>query len=335
VQPTHLDARAPLPRPLAATAVFKLQGDASGSRMSAGVEGTIGDLTVRTDARLQGSHLAAHVEIPHATAEAVASLVPVRPPPTIPLRVPVSAVIDAEGDLPDIDFKTRLTLENSGSLSVDGKIGLRSSFTLDAGLKVDAVDPRAILDVASATPLSATGHVHLEAGKDVRIDAEATTEPFALAGNPVPRVNVKAVLADGVWKAAATVDEPGAPVHGTFTFDPAARDLGFDVEGKVPSLRGVARLKLPVDGSATVSVKGSLRDGTLDAAVTARAGGVHAETGAVALESGGVDARVKGKLDALEVDATIVGSGVQAGFYSWQDVTAHVRGPVQAPRIDA
>ena len=131
------------------------------------------------------------------------------------------------------------------------------------------------------------------------------------------------------------VDEPGAPVHGTFTFDPREKDLGFDVETHVASLRALKRVPLPVAGSASVKVNGSLRAGKLDARVSARAGGIHAAPGAVALESGGVDAHVTGHLDALQVDATASGSGLQAGFYAWEGVTAHVRGPLLGPRVDA
>jgi translocation and assembly module TamB len=337
VEPSHLDVRAPLPQPLAGSAVFKLHGDAGGggTKIEGGFEGRIGGLDVLTDAKLIGTRLTARVEIPHATAEAIASLVPLTPPPAIPLRRPVSALIEAEGDLPDIAFKTKLAFDGGGSVSADGKVALRSPFTLDVGVKVSDVDPRVALDVPSATPVGAVAHVYLEAGTDLRIDAEASTQPFFLAGNPIPAVDVKATLAHGLWSAAATVDEQGAPVHGTFTFDPKAKNLGFAVEARVASLRGLKRVPLPVDGNATVKVTGSLRDGSLDARVTARAGGIRAAPGAVALESGGVDGHLTGPLGALQVDASVWGSGLQAGFYAWEGVKAHIRGPLLAPRVDA
>jgi translocation and assembly module TamB len=136
-----------------------------------------------------------------------------------------------------------------------------------------------------------------------------------------------------VWHGTATVDEIGAPLAASFSFDPQV-GLGFDVSAKVPSLRGIPRLQLPVDGGGTVAVVGTLRDGALDARVKAHVDGLRAP-GAVALATGGLDGRVHGPLAALEVDATVSGNGLRAGDYAWDKVLAHVRGPVLAPHVDA
>ena len=115
-------------------------------------------------------------------------------------------------------------------------MALRSPLTLDVGITVSDLDPRAVLDVPSATPASAKAHVWIEAGSGgrLKIDADAQTQPFAVAGNAVPAVDAKASLADGQWKGAVKVDEPGAPLHATFGFDPAADDLSFEAEATVP-----------------------------------------------------------------------------------------------------
>jgi translocation and assembly module TamB len=261
------------------------------------------------------------------------------PPPSIPLRVPVSAVIEAEGELPEIEFKTRFDFEGGGWATADGSVALHAPPVIEVGLTVHEVNPQVIADVRSATPLNAKAHARIELGSalDMKIDADATTEPFMIAGNPIPAVDAKAALDRGVLKGALKVDEAGAPLHGTFSFDMRNKKLGFEAETRVADLRGIRRVKVPVDGSATVKVKGTLEGRALDARVSAHLDGIRA-SGGVALAGGAIEARVKGPVDApgaLGVDATVSGSGLQAGYLSWERVSAHAAGPLFAPEVDA
>ncbi len=332
VEPSHLDVRAPLPSAAAGTATFRLRG-APGEdvRLEADFDGAVGALDAHATARMQGAHLAGKITIPHATGASITALLPGNPP--IPLRVPVAAVIDADGTLPEIGFTTAISFADGGTIDATGKVALRSPVTVDAALLVHRVDPRVVLDVPSATPFDAKGHLLVEAGEDTVIEAGATTDAFTLAGNLIPGVVARAHFAQGVWTGSADVAEVGAPMKGTFSF--SARDgLRFAVEAGVASLRAVRRLGLPMDGGGTVEVEGGLLHGVLDAQVKARADGVRGP-GSVALASGGVDGRVQGPLDALQVDATAWGSGLHASYYSWEKVLAHVRGPLMAPRVDA
>jgi len=333
VQPSHADLRAPLPNPLAGAVTYRLRG-APGQElvMEGGFDGKVGELDVHASGTLSGSRVTGRVEVPHALRGAIASLLPGAPPP-IPLRVPVSALIEAEGALPEVAFKTTLSFEDGGTIHAEGTLAARIPLTVDVGVIVHGVDPRVVLDVPSATPIDASGHVFVEVGADTRIDADATTAPFVLAGNTIPKVVASARFAHGVWSATAKVDEIGAPLAATVAVD-AQGGVDFDVTAKVASLRAVPRLALPVDGSGTVDVKGTLRDGVLDAHVKARAEGVRAP-GSVALTSAGVDARVHGPLAALQVDATVSGKGLRASSYAWDTALIHVRGPLLAPRVDA
>jgi translocation and assembly module TamB len=337
LDPATVAARAPLPQPLGGNLTYHLTMGPQGSpQMNAAFDGRFGDVDVHTTAQLSGTHVAAHVEVPRVTAAAIASFVPGNPP-TIPLRVPVSAVVDAEGDIPEIVFRTKLSFEGTGWASADGTLVLKAPLTVDVGVAIHDVDPRVALDLPSATPVSADAHVWIEAGASPRVDATATTKPFMLAGNVIPAASATVTLAKGRWLGAFQVSEIGAPLHGTFTADPATQDVAFEVDTTVASLRKIARVAIPVDGGGSVKVKGTLDHGKIDARVSARVSGIRAP-GAVALESAGVDARFTGPIDkptALNVDATVWGSGLQAGFYSYEKVTAHATGPLLSPHVEA
>ena len=332
VGPHRLVTRAPVPKPLEGQISLRLDSNGDTLGVVSGFDGTFGGVELHAHAEMHGNHVAARLEVPHVTAEEITSFLP-PPPPQIPLRVPVGVVVVAEGDLPEIGFTTTVTLEGSGSVGAEGTFSLRDPMTLDTNLTVSALDPRAILELPSATPLDAAGHVHLTLGPDLKIDAAVTTKPFELGGNVIPGLDAKAALAEGAWKGSAHVDEKGAPLDATFGFSPK-EGVTFDVDARVASLRAVSRLRLPpaVDGAARVKVKGSLRDGVLDARVAGTFGGVRAP-GDVALASGGIEAHVNGPLAALEVDASVRGSNLKAGKYAFDSATVHARGPVLAPRV--
>jgi translocation and assembly module TamB len=180
--------------------------------------------------------------------------------------------------------------------------------------------------------VDAKGKVAITVGKTTKIEAEATTQPFELANNVIPGVDAKATLDDGVWSGSADVNEAGVPAHATFSVDPKA-GVRFDVSARAASLRGIRRVPLPVDGAADVRVTGGLKDGVLDAKVSGNVGRVRAN-GGVERDDGHVEARVRGPLAKLDVDATVTGKGVRAGSYAWETITAHASGPVTAPRVE-
>ena len=332
----HLVARAPVPRPLEADVSYRLEVGKDGLKMDSGIDGTFGGVEVHVKgASMHGDHVHARVEVPRVTGEQIAGLIPATPPPKIPLRVPVGVVVEADGDLPRIGFKTTVSPEGGGSVETKGQFDVASPQTLDAEITISKFDPRVILEVPSAAPLDAHGHVHLALGAEPKIDADVSTQPFALSGQPIPGVDAKASLVNGTWSGKASVHEKGAPVDASFTFAPKD-GLHFDVDARVASLRAVSRLKLPpgVEASARVRVKGSLRDGKLDASVSGNYGGVQAP-GQVEVGGGTIEGSVRGPLKALEVDATVKAQDVRAGKYAWSDATVHAHGPVTAPKISA
>lgn len=332
VLPARVEVRAPVPQPLVGEVVYDMHIPpalpAPGPmRLTAGFDGRVGELEVHTRAAMDGNHVSAQTEVPRATAEAIAALIPGKP--AIPLRVPIALTAEADGDLPEIRIDAKVAFEGGGALDTRCALTVAAPLRLDAGFTVDGVDPRVVLAVPSATPLRAKGRVRLELGSETAIEASVDTEPLEIAGQVVPSVEAHAALAHGEWSGGVSVDELGAPTTGSFSFDRAGL-LRFQVESRAASLRAVPRLRAPVDGRVRVKIGGSLRGGELDATVAGSFSELRAP-GEVAVGSGDVRAHVHGPIAALEVDASVRGAGVRAQGYSWERAEVHVKGPLAGP----
>lgn len=339
IGPSRLDARAPVPQPLAGDLGFHLRvppskGAEPGGppRLEASFDGRLGEIDLRLGASMEGPHVAAKVEVPRATPAAISAFLPDKST-KLPLTRPASATVLAEGDLPELGLDAKVDFEGGGGVDAKGKLSIAAPTTLDLAFVIRALDPRVALPVAEATPLDAKGRVKIGLGADVTIDASVTTKPLSLAGQPIPAVEAEAALAKGAWRGSAKVDEPGAPTTATFSFNPA-EGLAFDAEAHASSLRGISRLQLPVDGSARVKVTGTLKGDALDAKVSGRVDGIRAP-GEVALEDGAVEARVRGPVTAPTIEATVTGSGLRAGRYAYDRVQAHASGPIAKLSLDA
>jgi translocation and assembly module TamB len=328
-QKLHIDARAPLPLPLTATTSLHMKL-AEVMEIAGAIDGKVGDIDLHVEGKLDGQHVTARVDVPHATPAAIAAFLPKGT--TLPLHATLSETLEVEGDLPDLKVKSRLAVDGGGDITVDGKVHAAAPVHIEADAVVAKVDPRVALDLPSATPINAKAHGELDAGGALKIKATATTEPFQLGPNLVPGVDAEAKLEDGVWTATAHVHETGAPATASVTFD--KEGLRFEASVDVPSIHAYPRVKLPVTGAAQVQVAGVFRDGVLDAKVRGRYSGVTAP-GGVSVDGGTIEGHVTGPVDALEVDAAVAARGVRASDYAWQTVRVTARGPVMAPRVDA
>jgi translocation and assembly module TamB len=333
IAPVRLEATAPVPQPLVGDITFALRvppskhgAEGLPPHLQAGFEGKLGELDVRLDASMAGQHVEARVEVPRATPEVIATLVP-NASKKLPPFAPVSLVAVAEGDLPHLDVDVRLDSEMGGSVEVGGKVTAAKPLRVDLGFSVNSLDPRVAVDVPDATPLDASGHVKLSLGDELAIEADAETRAFSIARTPIPGVKARAKLAKGKWSGSAEVDEPGAPTTATFTFD-EKKTLRFEVKSDVGSLAAVKRLAgAPLDGAAQVTVKGTLKDSTLDATVEGRVDGLHASSAEI--DHATIDARVEGPLDKLVLrDATVRGSGVRAANHAYDSVSVDASGPL-------
>lgn len=333
VESAQLDGHRPVPQPVSGVTTYRLRVGPGGAQMEATFDGYIGDLESHLAAKLDGKHVSATIDVPRATAEAIAGFFPA-PKPDLLIRVPAAVRVEADGDLPEIAIHDLITFEDHrGAVSIDGRLVVDSKLRVDVAFKVHDLDPRVLLDEPSATPLQAAGRVWIEGVPPRRIMADVTTEPFAIRGIRIPAVDAHAALLDGgVVQGNATVHEVGAPTAAAFWF---SRDEGlrFDVETRAASLAAIARLRAPVDGAASVRVTGTLQGGTVEAKVQGRFGAIQAP-GGVALEDGGITGRVHGPVASPQVDAAVWGKGMRAGGYAWETVNVRAFGPALAPRVE-
>jgi translocation and assembly module TamB len=342
VGPTRTRLRAPLPIDLVGDVTFGLRRMEPElvSRMTLGFEGTLGELALRTTGALAGAHLVARVDVPLATARTIASLLPA-PPPRIPLRVPVSALIDVEGDLPALAFRSELAFDGGGSASADGTLDIRAPFAMNLALRLRSLPAQIILGLPATAPISGIsgeGHVSIRAGPTLRMDVGLATRPFAVGGVTIPALEARAASSpEGDWSGSADAAEPGMPIHATFTANPRTTDADVTLDATISSLRKLQRVRLPIDGGATLTVTGSLRAGALRVVARGTLSNLRSASAALALASGVLDGRLDGRLDApsaLQVDLTARVRGLHTGFRSWETGTLRAHGAIVAPRLE-
>jgi translocation and assembly module TamB len=325
VDPTQVQASTPLPGRIAGSLTFQLQrtGPGDGLVMAATFTGKVGDVGTHASARLHGARLEGAIAIPHATPQEVASLLP----EARALRAAGSLAIVAEGELPDLHFDTGVVFDGGGEIDASGTLATRAPLNLDAAVTVRGVDPRVVLDLHAATPVSAAGHLHVADGT---VDADARTASFSLSGHLIPGVDARARREDGAWSGTAGVHEVGAPAQVSFSYDPRGA-LDVEVDAEVASFRAVPRLAIPIDGSGHVHGEGSWRGGNLAARVTARVRDLRAP--GAALTRGTVALRLSGQPGSIQILASVQGEGVRTGLSTWERVSAETRGPLLTPRF--
>ncbi|HTN88764.1 MAG TPA: hypothetical protein VL242_34030, partial [Sorangium sp.] len=171
-------------------------------------------------------------------------------------------------------------------------------------------------------------------GDELRLVAEARTEPTALLGQPVPAADVHLVLDRGELHARAHLHEPGAPIDAEISLLPGGQGVRFAATADVAAIAAAPRLAGPVDGAGRVRVAGTWRDGALDARVEGAFAGLRVGPD-VGLASAHLAGRVSGPLDALALDASLSGQEALAGGQTFDEVTARVTGPLASPQLRA
>ena len=342
VGPAALEARAPVPRPLAGDVGFHLRVPPSrgatpaAPRIDATFDGKLGELGLRLAAGMEGSRISAKIEVPRAMGKDIAALLP-DPSIELPLRVPLSVKLSAEGELAALPFQLDLDFDGRGAIGAKGELRVDKSLGVDVDVSVKDLDPRVALDLPSATPLRARAHARVETAGGLAIKLDASTEPLTIAAQRIPAVDAEAALAHGVWRGSAKVHEDGVPASASFSYDPAA-GLTFAAEARAASLRAVSRARVPVDGSAQVKVSGTLRGRDLDARIEARVDGVRMGR-EIALDHATLDGRVRGSVDRpaeLVIDrARIDGRGVRVPGHAWAEVHADADGPLAGLPVHA
>jgi translocation and assembly module TamB len=305
--------------------------------------GQLGQLPLQARALLENGHLSGKLEIPRATPAELTSAIP-----GLPVRAPLAATLELDGDVPTFSLGGRVTLE--GGPRGDGLVTLEGLLDVSGPARLE-VDVNAVnVDVHAFTPgdaapgsapeegslINASGRLRAELGELARLSAEARTDPFSFEGNALPAADVHLVVDRGRIIAMITAHEPGMPTSAEIVFTPS-EGLRFGAVSDIVALREVPRFAAPIDGSAHVQIRGTLQSGALDARVSALVGHIQAP-GDLHLDEGGIEGRIVGRADALSqvvIDASMWGRSLRASGYRWDRVSARAVGPWLRPRLEA
>ncbi|MDI1483151.1 translocation/assembly module TamB domain-containing protein [Polyangium sp. y55x31] len=301
-------------------------------RMWSSFAGRAGPVEVLARAKLEGAHVTAAVELPRAEPADLRLLAP-----GLPVRERVSARITLEGDAPSFEVEGRLdvspTERSPGSVALRGKLDVSRGARLALDVTADDVDPRMFVEGLPGANVDMSARLVLDTNPALRLVAEARTEPMVVQEQAVPAADVHLVYDHDELEGRVTLHEQGAPTSGSFVVSPGGA-VRFEAETFVASLEAAPRLRGPATGSARVHVQGAIQAGKIDARAVGSVHELHAK-GGVSLERGRVEGRIRGPFEKLDVEAAIEGEGLIAGGRSADKVTAHVRGPVTAPKVEA
>lgn len=348
VEPTGIRERALLPAPLAGSGDYhfhieippsvETNGSVSPSnekptfRMWSGFSGRAGGVELLARGGFENGHVSAALELPRAEPEDLALLVP-----GLPLRDRAAVRLSIDGDAPtfDVDASLELSPEDAhpGKIEAHGRLETKNGAALALDVTTTDFDPSALREDFPQAEIDANARIQFAASPEPRFVADATTQPMVLAGQAIPAADVHVVFDHGELEGRITLHEPGAPVTGGFVATNGGKSVTFQAETFVPALEAAPRLAGPATGSARVRVRGGLADGKLDARVDGSVRDIHAK-GDVSLGEARVEGRVRGPLDALELEASLEGQDLHAFGHGVDKVTAHARGPIAAPTID-
>jgi hypothetical protein len=289
-------------------------------------DGYVGELQVNSVGRLDGKHLDVKLDVPNAEPQHVRALFP-----DWPVRETVVAHAELAGDIPDFRTNGHFVI---GSTVVDatGDVRLGSETKVRLAVTGQAVDLRSVLADSPPTSIDTQGEIVVFETKDgVTLDFSGKTEATEIAGVTIPPADFTGRFAKKLLEAKGTLYEPGMPVETTFALttdgviDIDARAKRFRLE-KAPRAHGI----VPANGAADLRAKAHIEKGRIDAEVDAELGGFA--IGLVEVGNAKVEGRVSGPLarpKALTLEARGKGRAVRAGEFSFDEVDASVKGPLE------
>jgi len=332
VQQTGLLDRAFLPVKTAGTADYHLRAGKKVAMWTT-FAGHLGDVELTARWEMNDGHMAASGNLPRVTPAELSTLVPGHP-----FTQPVSAHVEIEGAAPSFEVRGELAAAPKGpgpggSVALTGRLDVEGPLRLEADASARALDLRVLGANLPEVTVTAEARVRGELGSAPTILVDARTEPTRAFNQAVPAADVHVVLAGGELSGTATLHEDGMPIEGAFTRMPDG-GVRFVARSEIPSIARAPRIAGTVDGSARVRVEGTVRGEALEARFEGAVGGLRTGS-ALALGSGRVEGRLRGPLDALEVDASLSGSDLRAGEYAFEGVRVRAAGKLTEPRVEA
>jgi translocation and assembly module TamB len=294
-------------------------------------EGRLGELGVVGSVQAEGRKLTAELKLPSAEAEAVRALWP-----AWPLRLPLSARLEARGTLPILQTRTELEVGPT-RVGVRGPVRLAGDVGAHLELEAEHLDLNSLFAGVPTTNLDSKGSIIflVRQGKTIATFT-ASTEPTVLAGQKVPALTLQGQLAGQSLGTTLDVREPGMPIKLELTLEPNG-SLGLMAKSGRFRLERATRIAelTPAQGDAEFELQARLANAQVEANLQARVRDLT--SGELHVGDARLEGRLKApvaELDRAEIDLRLEASRAKAGLFSLTRVTAQARGPISRPEIE-
>ena len=289
-------------------------------------DGYVGDVQVNFRGGLDGSELFLRGDALRAQPEDVRALLP-----WWPLHEDATVHVQARGE-PSNLFARGFVRVGTGDAEFAGKLSFEGGIRTTLAVEARDFDLRSFEPDAPATALStsATVSIGVDRVRGLEGQIEATTFPFRVGTIDVPpaavtasitgpRVSGKVVLRDRLLPSEIDVDVHPGPKDGPLVVD-------FDWTARAPAMEKVPWLAPIGTGELSWRARGSIVEGRITASVDGNAS--HFERPGVALADGHITGTVRGRLDALSIDASLEGQKFRVGPLEFPEVRANAVGPL-------
>jgi translocation and assembly module TamB len=225
----------------------------------AAFDGFVGSAPLVLRGGLEGEALAVTAEVGDTSPEDLRAMLP-----GVPVHAPVSARLQAEGTLEDLDVSARARL-GDGTLTVRGRARLADPIGFQVQLRIQEMTLTAIAPDAPDGRIDLRAHASLALpeGEEPVGQLDATVAEVVLGGVTVPASRWTASLRDGVLEGRTTASVPGASIRVTYRLAGDASPsepgtLGFSAHVDLEDPAVLERFGVPVRAQGTLAAQGRL-----------------------------------------------------------------------------
>ncbi len=295
-----------------------------------GFNGALGDVQVGAFYKVRAGRLEARLELPRAKPAALRALFT-----DWPIQEPVTARIEASGELPKLDVKGSFSVGDA-KLDATGSVRLGTDLGAKLDIKARRVDLRSIIQAAPKTDIDATATVEIwNRDGDVVVDVNGSTKPTVVAGVEIPLADWNGSFDKYGFRGKTNLHETGIPIRADFTIHPSGR-IDIEAHARRFALRDSPRLRPFGSGFLDVSAKGSITGDQLSATISASAD--HLAYSTARLSSAKLTGVVSGPLshvERMQISSTLRGNGLSVSGITYDRVRASAAGRLVQPRVGA
>ncbi|HVJ91450.1 MAG TPA: hypothetical protein VM580_16720, partial [Labilithrix sp.] len=215
-------------------------------------DGAIAGAVATVEAMVDDRRLDARLDVHDPTGEHASRVVG-----AFDFRGPISAMLEAHGELPRIDAHAKLAL-GAATVAARAVVVVAPALRVNAVVSARQVDLRSVIEGGPRTRLGIDANATMAVeGGDLRIDAFVETLPSTIEGVPIPRVEAIGRFSGDEARVRAQVHEAGMPTEIAVDLSrrsdrDGAHELTANVRSVVADVRRVPKLGSALAGSAMI-----------------------------------------------------------------------------------